>query len=291
MKPYNLTLFAMNKPATPTEIWVSVHMIAFGLWDEFSKLPHVTLQYVNSDGNPEIPDTDFSLIHAYFNSTVYNRLPEIKAHTHRHVMGIMESVFESPLIDHVFTFLPMPHPHAEQIRLPVLGSLLQQTPKTLGSVLLDHGWPDNAGKSSDWLPRLYNWLDPISASAIGQLCRSGYEDHMPSWVTPIPETNYLAYLKATDSYETFIMTHPGSYEHSIIDMAARETRVLVPRHNGRPFCHQSIIDDLKLDTFADCDELRKLLASPLAGQPTPAAFTDMPEVVARIDAYCQEAMP
>jgi len=63
----------------------------------------------------------------------------------------------------------------------------------------------------------------------------------PPWVRSIREAIYPSYLAETAPFETFLVTHPGSYEHSIIDMAARGSQVFVPSWEGRPFCHPSIL--------------------------------------------------
>ena len=286
-KPYSLTLFSLRKPADPSGIRMSVQMIAYCLWEQFSNLPHVTLQYHESEDAAAIPAGDFALIHDYFASAIYQRLPEIRAKTGQKIMGIMESCFESPLIDRAFTFLPIPWGKCEQIQLPCPQALLDanySSQKMAGSVLLDHSWIEG-GTPTDLCAKLYSWLS--WSRIIAQLRRSGHESlEPPSWVQSIPESNYPAYLEATKQYETFILTHPGSYEHSIIDMAARGIRVLVPTVNGRPFCHPSIIEDLNLATFSTQSELLNLLDD--LPRPSPLdRFTDMPAIAAKIDAYCQ----
>jgi hypothetical protein len=242
----------------------------------------------------EIPATDFSLIHECFDSPIYKRLLEIRAATRHKIMGFMEIIFPSTLIDRGFCFLPNPWPMAEQIRLPCLRSLLDahnSVEKFAGSILLDHGWIEK-GKVTDWLPRLYEWLAPLKDRTIAQLRHPLCESvPLPPWVHSIPQANYPTYLAQTATYETFIMTHPGSYEHSIIDMAARGIRVLVPFGDGRPFCNPSIIEDLGLETFSTGEELLSLLSVPVPHVPvSPDRFNDMPQVVAQIDAYCQGAM-
>jgi hypothetical protein len=156
---------------------------------------------------------------------------------------------------------------------------------------LDHAWIEK-GTSTDWLPKLYEWLEPLKDRTIAQLRHPLCESvALPLWVYSVPQVNYPAYLDQTASYETFIMTHPGSYEHSIIDMAARGIRILVPFGDGRPFCNPSIIEDLALETFSTGEELLHLLTSTAKYISSPPdRFTDMSAVVAQIDHYCQEAM-
>lgn len=296
MKPYSLLLVSLTKPTTPEAIRCSNHMIAYGLWSEFEKLPHVTLHHQGSD-EPLASDTpcDFVLIHAYLGRPIYDELAAIRSNTRRKVMVILEIPHHSPLVDHSFLFLPIEHANSEQIRMPIIRTLLDASrrPTWPGSVLLDHVWLPFCGTERDWTERLHQWLAPVvDRHPVGQLKRGGYEaaEQFPPWVVSIPEAGYPDYLRATAEYETFILTHPGSYEHSIADMAARGIRVLVPVSNGKAFCHPSIIEDLKLETFRNGDELLSLLDGPKPPPLPPETFTDMPQVVGRIDAYCQEAM-
>jgi hypothetical protein len=303
MKPYTLTLFALRKPDTPEGIISSMQMNGYGLWQEFSLLPNVTLQYFPTESTEEIPQTDFALVHDCFDSPIYNRLTEIRAKTRRKIMGFMEIVFPSPLIDMAFSFLPtpwpdrnilkLPWPEVEQIRLPCIRSILDATALTAkfaGSILLDHGWIEN-GKKTDCLSSLYEWLEPMQSRTVGQLRRQRSETvPPPAWVHSIQEGSYPAYLAQTATYETFIVTHFGSYEHSIIDMAARGIRVLVSVVNGKPSCNPSMIEDLRLSTFSNREELLAILAN--LPPPSPMdKFTDIKAVVARIDAYAQENLP
>jgi hypothetical protein len=208
-------------------------------------------------------------------------------------MGVMESAFGSELMDHYFTWLPIDLPNAEQIPFPCLWNMIQasNSQKVPGSILLDHAWLLDKNTDRDWCGRLYEWLEPLNDSGrhIAQMQRGGHEvaERFTPWVKILPETGYPQYLAQSATYETFILTHPGSYEHSIIDMAARGIRVLVPMMEGKPFCNPTIVEGLGLRTFSNREELLGLLFSPATPPPPRECFTDMPEIVAKIDAYCQ----
>ena len=288
-KPYVLTLFAPKRPETPNEIFNSADMNAYGLWAEFAELPHITMQFMSVyDKVREIPECDFALIHSYFGTPIYDRLPEIRTKTRCKIASILETYYNGinyGLIDHHFTFLPQAD--AEQIPLPCYRLLLGNSIiKTANTILLDHQW-SNTDKHEDICCMLYKWLK-LYNHPVAQLRRPAVEAiEIPIWVHSIPLTNYIDYLTQTASYETFIITHRGSYEHSIIDMAARGIRVLVPVKDGRTFCHPSMVKDMNLSTFSNREELFALLGQ--SQLPQQAQFTDMPDVVAKISAYYQAA--
>jgi len=219
MKHYRLLFVSLCKPDRPEGIFCSNHMIAWGLWEAFSLMPHVVLDYQDSDSPLTAQGPwDFVLIHAYFGSPIYEALSTIHQRT-RQVLLVQKISHDSPHIDHHFTFLTPHVARATHIGIPSLKSLLAAT------------------------------------------------------IRP---------------------KHPGSYEHSIIDMAARGIRVLVPQIDGKPFIHPELVEALRLATFGSETDLDDLLnATPHQatllddGQP----YHDLAEIAAQIDAYCQEAMP
>ena len=301
-KPYSLAIYSLWTPDTAAGILSSFQMMGWGLRREFSKLGHVDLRYdAHGDGPVTVKQADFTLVHNLFMQPIYNQLAEIREKTKHKISVIQEIPYPSPLIDRCFTFLPtpwpdrsilqLPWPEVEQVTLPCVRELLEPTAhftKARGSVLLDHGWIEN-GVQTDWLPQLYGWLQHrMQNTPVAQLRRERCEKAAPpTWVKPIAECGYPTYLALTADFEWFVVTHPGSYEHSIIDMAARGIRVLVPTLNGRPFCNQSIIDDLGLRTFSTEAELCNLLDN-LPPVPKLDKLNDMPDIVAKLDNYYQE---
>ena len=311
MKPYTLLLVSLRKPDKPSGIVCSNHMIAWGLWEAFGRMSHVTLDYQDSDSPITAQGPwDHVLIHAYFGAPIYDVLPAIRQQTQGEIMLTMEVPHPSPLLDRQFTFLKSPLLNAEHTPLPCLTGLLAKhiQSKEPGSVLLDHVWLPIVGTPMDWCPRIRQWLDGYATAQLtkpeqayaghrcAQLCRGGCEaeEQLPFGWRGIPEMSYPSYLAATATFENFIVTHPGSYEHSIIDMAARGIRVLVPQTDGVPFVPKELVDSLHLATFADQAELSNILATPTTqptllddGQP----YQDLGAIANRIDAYCQEVMP
>jgi len=292
---YTLTLFSPRKPAKPDEIFCSTDMMSYGLWTEISKLGNVQIQYVSAEDNAaNIPECDFALIHCCFDGMIFKRLKELRAKVRYKIILVMEFEYggqDSELIDHSFTYLKRLNPTTEQIQLPCYKSFLNisLTPKIQGSILLDHQWTISP-INEDMSDLFYEWLAPLP-NHVAQLRRPECETiEIPNWVQPIEVTNYPGYLAQTAIYETFIVTHRGSYEHSIIDMVARGTQVLVPIKNNRTYCHPSIVEDLNLSTFSNREELFVLLEHPKTQLPSVTKFTDMTDIAMKIDKYCQAVL-
>jgi hypothetical protein len=306
MKPYRLLLVSFNTPDTPDGIFFSPQMLAWGLRTEFAKLPHVTLTYQNSETPLRESVVDFALLHTYFESPIYSNanMQVLRKMTTRRIVNFMETGWEQSRskVDYNFTFLPPQNDWSpsEQIPFPCVRELLDgnQQEKLRDSILLDHSWRIALLTSENWLwcKRLYSWLEPLSASrVIGQLRHSSQEEPtqtIPKWVRQILPSPYPSYLKQTAPYENFIMTHPGTYEHSIIDMVARGIRVLVPKcsRTGRTFARQTIVDGLGLATFSTQADLLALLANRNDEEKKIDLCMDIPEIVCRIDKYFQKEL-
>lgn len=291
MKPYNLLLLSDRFPSTLDGIHYSFQMIAWGLWREFWAMPHVAVRYQSVydpvDGKP----TDFILAHYYFGSALNKAVLMRRPSVRHEVLLFMEIPNGPPLFDRCFTYLPFPQfGYCEQIECPCLLDAIaaHNAPKRPRTVLLDHYWRDHAAKGKDFSAKLHEWLagTPYEVSQLRRLDNDA-DFAFPPWVRQIPELPYPDYLDATADQETFVLTHIGSYEHSIIDMVARGTRVIIPSIDGVPQAPRGLVERLNLPTFADRDELLALLSSPVVDPLPPGALTDMPQVAARIDAYIQ----
>ena len=128
---------------------------------------------------------------------------------------------------------------------------------------------------------------------IAQLRRPEWEPQghvFPDWLKLIPASSYTEYLKATAPYENFLMGHPGTYEHSIIDMAARGIRTIVPVLNGNTFGPKDTVDRLSLDTFSTKDGFFNILNSPLTGDHRIDLCSDACDIVKQIDTHCQSLL-
>jgi hypothetical protein len=108
-------------------------------------------------------------------------------------------------------------------------------------------------------------------------------------------------MEKTSQIETFILTHPGSYENSVIDMVARGIRVLVPIDQGtfkrydktEGFVPIEIINDFELGTFKNKEQLINLIKKPIDNSNIEkhiSMMTDMKEAVSIIDKTFQEIL-
>lgn len=327
MVNYHLRLISYNKPNTPDLIHSSNQMIGWGVWSEFSKLNHVSLHYYESDfiddispvewktGVSNMDEVDFTLIHSYIPGPIFSEMEVVRSKTKHQVLWISECPF--PGMDYCFTFLPSSIPNSEQIPLPtptnILDASLIEVQKLPRSILLDHAWGWEPGYDNFdgdppnlWIKRFYEWFKDYDG-IVGQM-ESPINEKMsniviPDWIKKVPNSFYEEYLKCTASFENFVMTHPGSYEHSIIDMAARGIRVLVPtptvphyhkegwaiQRGGDPFAPFDTIKRLNLETFSSKEELLSILKTPIK-EVDKSKFTSMAEVVRKIDAHCQRVL-
>ena len=295
-KPYSLCVLSLKNPSSLNESHSSVHMMTWALWDGFSKLSHISLQFQSiyeplGDIHP-----DFVLFHACFGDREFEQLAAMRRRTKYKTMSFMELGLPKTHVDYCFVYLPQSIGHCEEIPLPCLSAVLDKhdSNKSKNTILLDHVWPPYCGTTKEWSPRLYNWLMPYKHRfAISQLRRGGCaaSERFPKWITPIEEKPYTEYLDATASFETYILTHQGSYEHSVIDMAYRGIRVLVPIVDGKPFIPTSTIERLNLAIFSTKSELINILEKPVKAIHRRESFTDMSKVVASIDSYCQRELP
>ncbi|MFA5767541.1 MAG: hypothetical protein WC919_06480 [Candidatus Paceibacterota bacterium] len=295
-KHYRLCLMSLKKLGNINECRNSVHMMTWGIWNEFAKLKHVELEFQSIYEPLSVRCPDFVLFHACFGEHAFSRLAEIRKHVKYKTILFMELPLSTTHVDYCFTYLPQAtYQHCEEISLPCLSSVLDQhsTSKKPGNILLDHIWPSYCGTNKELSPRLYDWLEPYkNRFSISQLRRCGCaaSENFPKWIIPIEEKPYTDYLDATSYFETYILTHPGSYEHSVIDMAYRGTRVLVPVVDGHPFIHKSTIERLNLSTFSTQFELTALLERPVRIADKRQSFSDMSKVVSSIDTYCQKEL-
>ena len=286
---YSLMLVTLDKPGSPEDIFLCYQMLGWGLWEEFAKLSHVSLRYQDPSKPLQKDPVDFMLIHMPSLKWHLNQVFDLRKIVRKKVISFLEFPLRpifADLVDYDFTYL---QGGSEQIPFPYVSSLLKESTSTKiqGSILLDHSWNDG----ECWNERLWEWLEPLKKT-VGQLRRLEHERgrELPSWICSIPKSNYCDYLKNTAEYETFILTHPGTYEHSIIDMVHRGIRVLMPIENGRTFAPAEIVRSLGLETFSSRNELLSLLEHPVKNNRRKSVLTDMPEVVRRIDAYCQRSI-
>jgi hypothetical protein len=298
---YSLLLISEAKPTDPDGITVPMQMFAWGLWEEFSRMEHVSLAYHGAESR-ELPKRVFDfvlVIHSDRHVWLFDDSAVLHAVAGRKIIWAME-VPAARWVDYNFTWLPLPSGYTgEQVPLPCPHEMLRNSMvgvrKLPGGILLDHSYANPAGTFAEqdrsnrlWQARLVEWLTPLCGTRrFAQLQRRDCGGDTPDWIDRVPWCGYPEYLRLTAPYENFIMTHPGSYEHSVIDMAARGIKVLVPTENGVPFT--PIAGALGLRTFSTREELLSLLDYP-DHTDRASLCTDMSEVAARIDRYCRSCM-
>jgi hypothetical protein len=300
---YRLLFISEDKPDTPEQIDGSMRMFAWALWQQFSKLEHIELTY--HDAKNELPHGtwDFVLIHhSDIRTSLFRNLNAVNKLGARQVMWLMECPpHPAHQADYCFLWRPVPAGiEGEQIKLPYLRDLceesLQNVTKVPGSVLLDHVYDitPRSAENRAWYSDLTSWLKPLHDDGVirvGQLRRAQHENgwfELPDWIQSIPQSNFIEYMKLTAPFETFILTHPGSYEHSILDMVARGIRVLIPVQNGLVFAPQ--VEELKLQTFSTRDELYQLLSESLEADWRKSLCSDIKVVADRIDTHCRKLL-
>ena len=308
-QPYTLTIGSWYDGQGPSNINCSARMLGWWLNEAFGQLEHVVVRRIIAPA--ELTEAcDFLLVHTYLGERfpLHRELVRMRLFARYGVINFLESVL--PGADLQVLYLPVPG--CMYANLPISRSVLQAfvAEKVPGSVLLDHLWPNWLGTEREWTVRLYTWLeqlgrtqdvaqvalqstDPARAGAVAQ-SRTFVDGQAPSWVQGLTLQTYYPYLEATAAYETFVVTHAGSYNHSVLDMAARGIRVLVPRSpDVGPFVPEEVIKDLGLATFGTCEELAALLAAPVDRafwDSRMAVCTDMFTVARDVDRWCQQRL-
>jgi hypothetical protein len=105
-------------------------------------------------------------------------------------------------------------------------------------VLLDHSWIDEArtaARDQRWTTAVQQGLNGWSKSHdVAQLVRNNVPTIAPRHVRLIDHQPFARYMELTAHFDYFVLTHHGSYNGSIVDMAARGATVLAPRGMARP---------------------------------------------------------
>lgn len=298
---YSLCLY-MNDVGSWDKSIVSVHMFARGLVSRFGRMPGVDLRAVvnpRMDAEGEgVPQCDVLLIHDYFASDKRDfafDVGEIRKRA-RKIALFLE--FGSIDADMSFTYLPTwckPVGPQRIIELPCEHSLLAQTtrPKNVRKVLLDHNYwrmgVDGKYTIDNICLEIYRDLAPLRGRFdFYQLDRFPEDSQVrPSWIVPLPMMPYPEYLAKTADMGTFVMTHPGSYNHTVIDMAARGIRVIAVAGCASAY----LARPLNLLEVGGPEEIRTSLENldklPKFG-PQLMATTDMDEVVRIMhEQFCQ----
>lgn len=243
---YELVIYG-NDPGSWDKCYVSTHMITHGLVEEFSALAAQGVMalkaVINSQKDPlgqTIPPCDVLLVHNYFASMEREfsfDVAEIKKRVRCLALFLELGAVNA---DISFTYqrtLCKRTGYEVIIPQPYIAGLTRVVEKTPRSLLLDHdyprgGWPGNwdefVAKGEGHCKEIYEILEPLhSRFEVFQLERfPQVRQHKPRWLKLIPQTYFPDYLRMTERIETFIPTHPGSFNHTVVDMATRGSRIL-----------------------------------------------------------------
>ena len=299
---YSLCIYGVFSKSTEESL-TSLERFSTGLLENFLKLDHVDLKTVDYDWrtelNPEttfdkIPKSDFLLTALYQLSVLKN--PHLaKTKVNYKTATFLET--KSPW-DYSFANLRETSPD-HYIPYPCSKKFFKHKEKIKKTILLDdHNQEIGFGK--DISIQIIDWIKELVSEGykIYQLTKKG---DMPysKIIEPIFKCNYKEYMEKTSEIESFILTHPGAYENSVIDMVARGTRVLIPIDQGifkrydktEGFIPMEIINDFELGTFKNKEELINLIKKPIDNsniEKKISMMTDMKDAVSIIDKVFQD---
>lgn len=267
---------------TPWRNNTSCEFFSDELAKRFSKLPVSLIKHHFAD--PEFPEADIALIHAYDSTVAIQQLSEVKRKVKK-VALFMEEAKENLGFDHCYFYNRICScKKGTYIKIPLAKEQYHILPKEPGSILLDHDcqlFPDHGVQSHDWTQRIWDFLSRNKKyRPIYQLER-GNVVH-PSFVKKIPIQSHQDYLNATAHMETFICTHAGSYNHSAVDMAVRGSKVIVPMAPGtfhKTFVPECLIQDLNMTLILNEHQLETALNTPVKNQSLIDVATDLDDVV------------
>lgn len=297
-KPYTLGLVS-GKACSLNESHNSAEMLIMGLYDEFKKLNHVEIKLIDitleQESNTDsflkaLPLLDFLLVRRYTNSSIVKNILLTKRKVRYQTCSFIEHPQSN--FDYCFSFLKYKKTDYHII-LPYIKKFMNNIPKTPKTILIDDCYENELDMSN----QIIEWIHPLIKEGykIYQLVEN--ESKLKTGIIPLLKSNYQQYMADTAKIETFIQTHPGSYEHSVIDMAGRGTRVFIPNIDKilkRGFyIPLEIIEDLELPTFKNKDDLISLIQEPVDSifwNSRIHEMTEMKLIVNIIDNYFQRAI-
>ncbi len=275
----------------------SSEQLLSGLNEEFKKLKYVNVESIKLtatigknyiDFFKNLPNYDFVLINFYSSFSIIKNINLIKNKIKYKVCSFIEHPQQD--MDYTFGFLKKLKPDC-YIKYPYSKKFMFNKIKNKKTILLDNMLNNDYDISKNLSKYLFELLD------------DGYEFYQltkdktcADFIKPLFMCKYKEYMQKTELFETFIQTHPGSYEHSIIDMLARGVRVIVPRNmNGfnRYFIPEETIEYFNIPSFSNKKELLDIIReNPNTNYLNKCIdnMTEMKDVVKIIDEYFQSVI-
>ncbi len=265
-----------------------------GLYDYLGLLPSIKLSHA-AIGDP-VKTSDVAVIHDFPNGRFNAKIIEIREHS-RLVIGVFEFCHNPDYFDRFYTYSQY-QTHREhlirrgdklfvRIKPPIDKVLYQGLARHGTGILLDHALYDYNYGGDQWINRLWDFFARRSDS-VTQLDRAGCVP--PKYINIFPVLPVAEYLKRLATFETFIVTHCGSYNHSAKDAAAIGLRVIVPEIGGRPFVPQCLVQQLSMDVVRDEAELANILAQPYVRVPKLECCLHLGDLATEIDEYARRQL-
>lgn len=178
--------------------------------------------------------------------------------------------------DRPYVFMPEARVRGDEqvILFPYDEKHLGPTAKLEGSILIDHDWR-SAATALDRTAEICDAILPFADDVLVAQCERNFEPRYGQSFEAVPQLPYLRYLSATDRFEYFVVTHKGSYNGAVVDMAARGTKVIAPEGHLTP----SQVEFLGVKTFKTVDELCELLRKDWSVSPVVTSYTDAVEMI------------
>lgn len=292
-KSYSLGLIGWRANSL-AETNTSGQMLMAGLENEFKLLNHVNLHIIPLKWEMEsninlffdnLSKLDFLLIRCYTLFPIIQEIQKAKNKIKYQICSFIEH--SQKTMDYSFGFLKDRNPNCH-IPFPYCKDFMINKPKNTKTILLDNSFIEG----DDFSKKISEWIYPLIKEnyKIYQLTK---KNTIADFIEPIIECNYKEYMEKTSMIETFIQTHAGSYEHSVVDMVGRGIRTLIPIIDERIFVPQEIISDLKLPTFTCQQELLDIIKTPInidLWNSKINKMTEMKKAVRIIDKHFQEVL-
>ena len=157
--------------------------------------------------------------------------------------------------------------------LPVpYGNFYTNVEKEKNSILFDHSayldspiYTSPEYKAMEMTDKLLGWSEDLKDEyKMYSLLYGGHQKEavmkiLPPFIQPIEQTNMAEYLKLTNKMETFVITHKGSYNLSVIDMLVRGMRIITPND----YIPKYNIDLFNMPTYSDKESFLKEIRKPV----------------------------
>lgn len=292
MENKEYSIFILGYPVEkPEQISSCFSMLTYGLTKGFEKIPNVKIVTADviENYNPltkyfsatlptylvkKIPNVDFIIAInycAFFNTEGQVDYLRTKC---KKVVSFLECPAKADfcfVLKHTYDKIPIENQYLlSPIYLP---EFTHNVPKEPKSILLDHlclVWMND--KNKEWSRNIWEWLEEIKdeyklyclVDADTAYANKGNPHevqmkYLPKYITPIFATNYVDYMKKTETMETFIVTHMGSYNFSVVDMISRGIRVFAP-YKFVPKINEHLFS---LSNFKNKEELLTIIKKPI----------------------------